>query len=98
MKTQEDRPRHRLHIPRWGWSMRITTQKMLGGTAYRVFRCGAGFRSDMKGLAPWLLRARGRVFIADATCRPGHVLTIEPLDSVLEQEFILTVGRFFVEA
>ena len=84
-------------LHRLGWSVRITAQKMLGGTGYRVFRCGSNFLEEIEKLAPWLSRARQRVWIADAARTPCLVITIDPLDTVLEQEFIATVGRFLVE-
>ncbi len=78
--------------------MRITTERMPGGTAFHIFRCGTQFRAEMGKLVPWLMRARRRVLIADASLVPRHVLTIEPLDSMLEAEFIATLGRFLVAA
>ena len=55
-------------------------------------------RPEIRKLVPWPLRARRKVLIAEAALEPGLVLTIEPLDTVLEQEFISTVGRLLTEA
>lgn len=90
--------RHRGDLLGLDWPIRITTQRMLGGTGYHIFRAGENFRGEIQKLVPWLLRARRSVLIADAALVPRLVLTIEPLDTVLEQEFISTVGRFLAEA
>ena len=96
--SDETPNRRRGDLHRVGWSMQITTQEMLGGTGYNIFRCGNDFRAEIEKLVPWLSRARKSVLIADAARVPFLVITIEPLDIALEQEFISTVGRFLIEA
>lgn len=83
---------------RLGWSVRITTHTTISGTGYNIFRRGHNFKAEMRALMPWLRRARHFVLIPDAALAAGLAVTIEPLDTVLEEEFILTVGRFLVEA
>ena len=83
---------------RWLTPMRITSSRGRGATTYRIHRCGGNFRLEVQKLIPLFLRARANVRIGGTDDAPCLVVTLESLDHELEEEFLLTAGRFLVAA